>query len=56
MEDTSRPLGAAIPFKTTDLDGDPRLVDDCATSDTGVPFGFMGPIVDMGAYEYQGRR
>ncbi len=44
----------AIPFKTTDLDGNPRLIDDRATPDTGVPF-VNGPIVDMGAYEYQGR-
>ena len=35
---------------TTDLDGNPRFVDDPATEDTGhgVP-----PIVDMGAYEFQ---
>jgi hypothetical protein len=35
---------------TTDLDGNPRFVNDPATADTG-----MGtpPIVDMGAFEYQ---
>ena len=44
----------AIPFKTTDLDGNPRLLDDPATRDTGNPPGHK-PIVDMGAYEYQGR-
>ena len=36
---------------TTDLDGNPRFVDDPDTADTG--FGDP-PIVDMGAYEYQG--
>jgi hypothetical protein len=41
--DTEEPL----PF---DLDGDPRLVDDPATDDTGTG---TPPIVDMGAYEYQ---
>ena len=35
---------------TTDLDGNPRFVDDPATTDTG--YGDP-PIVDMGAYEYQ---
>jgi probable HAF family extracellular repeat protein len=35
-----------------DLDGNPRFVDDPDTPDTGVP-GAPGPIVDMGAYEYQ---
>ncbi len=36
---------------TTDLDGNPRFVDDPSTPDSGngVP-----PIVDMGAYEFQG--
>ena len=36
---------------TTDLDGNPRFVDDPDTVDSG-----MGdpPIVDMGAYEFQG--
>ncbi len=36
---------------TIDLDGNPRFVDDPATSDTGDPLG-GAPIVDMGAYEY----
>ncbi len=36
---------------TTDLDGNPRFVDDPDTPDTG--FG-NPPIVDMGAYEFQG--
>jgi hypothetical protein len=36
---------------TTDLDGNPRFVDDPDTADTG-----QGdpPVVDMGAYEFQG--
>ncbi len=37
----------------TDLDGNPRFVDDPATPDTGVPGGAGGDaIVDMGAYEF----
>jgi hypothetical protein len=36
---------------TTDLDGNPRFVDDPDTVDTG--YG-TPPIVDMGAYEFQG--
>ncbi len=36
----------------TDLDGNPRFVDDPDTPDTGNP-GPPGPIVDMGAYELQ---
>jgi hypothetical protein len=43
----------AIPLRSPDLDGNPRLVDDPATGDTGFPVGWPGPIVDMGAYEYQ---
>jgi hypothetical protein len=35
---------------TTDLDGNPRFVDDPNTPDTG---NGEPPIVDMGAYEYQ---
>ena len=35
---------------TTDLDGNPRLVDDPCAEDTG--FGDP-PIVDMGPYEFQ---
>jgi predicted outer membrane repeat protein len=35
---------------TTDLDGNPRFVDDPDTEDTGHG---EPPIVDMGAYEYQ---
>jgi predicted outer membrane repeat protein len=34
----------------TDLDGNPRFVDDPATADTG---NGTPPIVDMGAYEFQ---
>jgi hypothetical protein len=34
----------------TDLDGNPRSVDDPLTSDTG---NGLPPIVDMGAYEFQ---
>ena len=37
----------------TDLDGNPRFVDDPDTPDGGVP-GCGSPIVDMGAYEFQG--
>jgi hypothetical protein len=36
---------------TTDLEGNPRFVDDPGTEDTG--YGDP-PIVDMGAYEFQG--
>ena len=36
---------------TTDLDGNPRFVDDTGTDDTGSG---DPPIVDMGAYEFQG--
>ncbi len=39
------PVGIA-----TDLDGDPRFIDDPATTDTG---NGAPPIVDMGAYEFQ---
>jgi len=42
---------AVPPDITTDLDGDPRFVDDPDTADTG--FGDP-PVVDMGAYEFQG--
>ncbi|MHC4427504.1 MAG: hypothetical protein ACYS0D_02740 [Planctomycetota bacterium] len=35
---------------TTDLDGNPRFVDDPDTVDTG--YG-DAPVVDMGAYEFQ---
>ena len=45
----------AIPLRTLDLDGNPRLIDDLATPDTGNPPG-QKPIVDMGAYEYQRKR
>ncbi len=37
---------------TTDLDGNPRLVDTSAVADTGSG---TPPIVDRGAYEYQGK-
>lgn len=44
----------AVPVGTeTDLDGNPRFVDDPDVPDTGVPDG-VHPIVDMGAYEVQG--
>lgn len=39
----------AIPV---DLDGNPRLMDDPATPDTGNTI-FDWPVVDMGAYEFQ---
>ncbi|MEZ6164183.1 MAG: GC-type dockerin domain-anchored protein [Phycisphaerales bacterium] len=35
---------------TTDLDGNPRFVDDPDTTDTGSG---SAPVIDMGAYEYQ---
>ena len=38
---------------TVDLDGNPRFVDDPCTADMGIPDG-ANPIVDMGAYEFQG--
>jgi len=41
---------AVPPEITTDLDGNPRFVDDPATDDTGQG---TPPIVDMGAYEFQ---
>ncbi len=41
----------AVPLDiTTDLDGNPRFVDDPGTPDTGLG---KPPIVDMGAYELQ---
>ena len=43
-DNTAVPLGV-----TTDLDGNPRFVDDPATADTGIG---TPPIVDMGAYEF----
>ena len=36
---------------TTDLDGNPRFVDDPATDDTGIG---EPPIVDLGTFEFQG--
>jgi len=39
---------------TTDLDGNPRFVDDPDTPDTGVPGNGHIEVVDMGAYEFQG--
>ncbi|MHC4421013.1 MAG: right-handed parallel beta-helix repeat-containing protein [Planctomycetota bacterium] len=44
-DNTAVPLGI-----TTDLDGNPRFVDDPDTLDTG---NGDPPVVDMGAYEYQ---
>ncbi len=38
---------------TTDLDGNPRFLDDPVTRDTGEPGAIGPPVVDMGAYEYQ---
>jgi hypothetical protein len=43
---------AAAPFGTTDVTGAPRFVDDVGVPDSGVG---EPPIVDMGAYEFQGR-
>ncbi|MGB2985555.1 MAG: right-handed parallel beta-helix repeat-containing protein, partial [Phycisphaerae bacterium] len=44
----------AVPPDTTDLDGNPRLVDDSCTPDSGDAGAIGPPIVDMGSYEYQG--
>jgi predicted outer membrane repeat protein len=38
---------------TTDLNGEPRFVDDAGTPDNGDPGSLGPPIVDMGAYERQ---
>ncbi len=46
-DNTAVPAGV-----TTDLDGNPRFVDDLDTPDTGNPEG-VNPIVDMGVYEFQ---
>ncbi len=45
----------AVPLSLkTDLDGNPRFVNDPATPDTGIPGGTGGSaVVDMGAYEFQ---
>ncbi len=45
-DNTAVPLGV-----TTDLDGNPRFVDDPGVADTGIG---PPPVVDMGAYEFQG--
>jgi hypothetical protein len=42
---------AVPPELTVDLDGNPRFVDDPGMSDDGSG---TAPIVDMGAYEFQG--
>ncbi len=50
---------AAVPIDvTTDLDGSPRFVDDPDTPDCPQAPGTCGdpPVVDMGAYEFQGCR
>ncbi len=39
---------------TTDLDGNPRFVDDPNTMDSGVSGNGHDEVVDMGAYEFQG--
>ena len=46
-DNTAVPVGVL-----TDLDGNPRFLDDVTTSDTGNPDG-LHPIVDMGAYEFE---
>ncbi len=43
---------AVPPGVETDLDGNPRFIEDPDTPDTGNPDG-INPIVDMGAYEFQ---
>ncbi|MCZ6654055.1 MAG: hypothetical protein O7D91_13645 [Planctomycetota bacterium] len=42
---------AVPPYVTTDLEANPRFVDDPDTPDTGKPDG-VNPLVDMGAYEF----
>ena len=37
---------------TTDLAGLPRFMDDPTVTDSGNPLG-LGPIADLGAYEYE---
>jgi len=37
----------------TDLDGNGRFADMAGVTDTGIPIGFVGGTVDMGAYETQ---
>ncbi|MHC4216996.1 MAG: hypothetical protein ACYSU7_00935 [Planctomycetota bacterium] len=44
---------AVPPGQDTDLDGNPRFVDDTCKADTGSPPD-DAPYVDMGAYEFQG--
>ncbi len=41
----------SIVVATDDLNGDPRVLDDTGTPDTGIG---GPPVVDMGAYEFQG--
>ena len=41
----------AMPFKSTDLDGGPRLLDDAASPNVGLPTGHT-PLVDLGTYEF----
>ena len=48
-DNTALPIGII-----TDLDGNPRFVDDPNTPNTGVPGNGFNEIVDMGAYELQG--
>jgi len=48
-DNTAVPAGV-----TTDLDGNPRFHDDLGIPDGGNPDG-VNPIVDMGAYEFQGQ-
>jgi hypothetical protein len=37
---------------TLDLDGNPRVLDDPASNDTGIPAEPGGPVVDRGAFEF----
>jgi len=52
--DTDASTPEIDPLPDTDLDGNPRFVDDPDTADTGHPGATGPPIVDMGAYENQG--
>ncbi|MEM9167542.1 MAG: GC-type dockerin domain-anchored protein [Planctomycetota bacterium] len=39
---------------TLDLGDAPRVTDDAGTPDTGLPAGVGNPVVDIGAFEFQG--
>ncbi len=51
LVDTSPAVAGDQTIPVADFDGLPRFIDDPETSDTGIG---DAPIVDMGAFEYQG--